>query len=197
MGYQQIVILGNLTRDLEVRQVGQSTVAKTGIAVSEKFRKQDGTMGENTEFFDIELWDKTSVHPYLTKGAQILVVGQIKTEKWQDQQGQNRESKKVRVQTLQLCGSRPQGQQATAPQPGYPAAPPQGYPGGYPPQGGQPAYPPQGGYPQPPMGGAPVPPPPGGAPGYPQPGQPGNPQYPPMNDPAYTQQRVDDLPEGF
>ena len=196
MGYQSITIMGNLTRDLEVRQVGQSQVAKTGVAVSEKFRKQDGTMGENTEFFDIEIWDKASVYPYLTKGTQVLVIGQIKTEKWQDQQtGQNRESKKVRVQTIQLCGSRPQ-QNAQPSAPAYPAAPQQGYPA-YPPQG-QPAYPPQGGYPQPPMGGAPVPPPPGGtAPAYPQPGQPGNPQYPPMNSPAYTQPQTDDLPEGF
>ena len=196
MGYQQIIILGNLTRDLEVRQVGQSQVAKTGIAVSEKFRKQDGTIGEVTEFFDLEIWDKSSVYQYLTKGQQVFIMGQVKTDKWQDQNGQNRESKKVRVQTIQLCGSRPQ------------AAPQQQAAPAYPPQGGAPAYPPQGGYaqqgyqPQPCVnpGGYPAPP---ANPGYPtppaqpQPGQPGNPQYPPMNDPSYTQQQPDDLPPGF
>lgn len=197
MGFQQILLLGNLTRDLEVRQVGQSQVAKTGIAVSEKFRKQDGTTGENTEFFDLEIWDKANIYQYLTKGTMAFIIGQQKTEKWQDQNGQNREAKKIRVQTVQLCGSRPQGQQQAAPGYAAPAPPP-----AYPPQGGAPAYPPQGGgYPQPPQQGYAAPP----APGYPtppaapapQPGQPGNQQYPPMNSPAYTQPQPDDLPPGF
>lgn len=145
MSYQSITILGNLTRDAEVRQVGQSQVAKIGVAVSEKFRKQDGTIGESTEFFDVEVWDKAGVYPYLTKGVSVLIIGQIKTEKWQDQSGQNREAKKVRAQVIQLCGGRPQ--QQAAPAPGYAPAPPaQGYAPapGYqqPPQyGGQPAPP--------------------------------------------------------
>ena len=124
MSYQQIIIQGNLTRDAEVRQVGQSQVAKIGVAVSEKFRKQDGNIGESTEFFDVEIWDKAGVYPYLTKGASVLVVGQIKTDKWQDQSGQNRESKKIRAQVIQLCGVKPQQQAVpTPPAPSYPAQP--------------------------------------------------------------------------
>lgn len=182
MSYQSITILGNLTRDVEVRTVGQSQVAKTGVAVSEKFRKQDGTTGESTEFFDIEIWDKASVYPFLKKGQQILLVGQIRTDKWQDQNGQPRESKKVRASIIQLCGSRPAQPQAPAPgytpQPQYqqPAPPPQYAPQ---PQYQAPAPPPQPTY-QP----APVPP----APQYQQPAP------PPVNDPAYTQQVPGDLP---
>lgn len=126
MGYQQITILGNLTRDAEVRQVGQSQVAKTSVAVTEKFRKADGTFGESTEYFDVEIWDKAGIYPYLKKGSSVLVLGQIKTDKWQDQQGQNHESKKVRVQVIQLAGNKTQQQQAApvqgyAPQPGFQA----------------------------------------------------------------------------
>ena len=121
MSYQSITILGNLTKDAEVRQVGQSQVASTGIAVSEKFRRADGTIGENTEFFDIEIWDKQSVFPYLKKGTQVLIIGQIRTDKWQDQSGQTRERKKVRVQTIQLCGSKPQVQASAPQQPQYSA----------------------------------------------------------------------------
>lgn len=135
MGYQSITIMGNLTRDVEVRQVGQSSVAKTAVAVSERFKKSDGTVGESTEFFEIEIWDRPAANPYLTKGKQVLVVGQIKTEKWQDQNGQTRESKKIRVGTIQLC-AKPQQEapaqqpvQATAPppQPVYQPAPAVGY----------------------------------------------------------------------
>lgn len=130
MSYQQILIQGNCTRDAEVRQVGQSQVAKIGVAVSEKFKGRDGQIQESTEFFDVEIWDKAGVYPYLVKGQSVLIVGQQKTDKWQDQQGQNRESKKIRAQVVQLCGPRPQAQQqqqAPAPSPAYnrPAPPPQ------------------------------------------------------------------------
>ena len=121
MGYQQIIIQGNLSRDAEVRQVGQSQVAKTSVAVTEKYRKADGTVTDSTEYFDLEIWDKVGVYPYLKKGASVFVVGSQKTDKWQDQGGQNREQKKVRVQVIQLCGSKPtQAQpQGASPQSGY------------------------------------------------------------------------------
>lgn len=135
MSYQQIIIQGNCTRDAEVRQVGQSQVAKIGVAVSEKFKGRDGQIQESTEFFDVEIWDKAGVYPYLTKGQSVLIVGQQKTDKWQDQQGQNRESKKVRAQVVQLCGPRPQAQPKAPAQPARPQAPAQPY--------NQPAPPPQ------------------------------------------------------
>lgn len=203
MSYQQITILGNLTRDAEVRQVGQSQVAKIGVAVSDRFRKQDGTMGESTEFFDAEIWDKAPVYPYLVKGQQVLIIGQFKTEKWTDQNGQPRETRKIRVLNIQLCGSKPQAQPqaqpaAAPPAPGYapqPAAP------GYqappaPPQYQQPAPAPAPAY-TPPAAPAYQQPAPPQAPAQqypPQPGQPGNTQYPPMNSPEYTAKNPDDLP---
>lgn len=154
MSYQQILIQGNCTRDAEVRQVGQSQVAKIGVAVSEKYKGRDGQIQESTEFFDVEIWDKAGVYPYLTKGQSVLIVGQQKTDKWQDQQGQNRESKKVRAQVVQLCGPRPQSHtQPQAPaQPTYQAPAPPQYqqpapaPQYAPPAQPQPQYGPQPGY---------------------------------------------------
>ena len=142
MSYQQILIQGNCTRDAEVRQVGQSQVAKIGVAVSEKYKGRDGQIQESTEFFDVEIWDKAGVYPYLVKGQSVLIVGQQKTDKWQDQNGQNRESKKIRAQVVQLCGPRPQAQ-APAPAPAQPAyqapAPSPTYQAPAPPQYQQPA----------------------------------------------------------
>jgi single stranded DNA-binding protein len=181
MSYQQITILGNLTRDAEVRQVGQSQVAKIGVAVSDRFRKQDGTIGESTEFFDAEIWDKAAVYPYLVKGQQVLVIGQFKTEKWTDQNGQPRETRKIRVLNIQLCGGKPQAQPAAAPPaPGYapqPAAP------GYqappaPPQYQQPAPAPAPAY---------TPPAPPAAPAYQQP-VPTAPAYAPNTGQPYPPQ---------
>lgn len=206
MSYQIFIIQGNLTRDAEVRQVGQSTVASFGVATSRKFKKQDGTVAEETEFHDVELWNNNGVYQYLTKGASVLVQGEIKTDKWTDQNGQQRERKKVRASIIQLCGggNRQQAQPQAPAQPVYPPAQP-----AYPPQA--PVAPPQQQYQQPPMPPqapvppaqpqyrAPQPPTPPAQPQYqppmpPQPGQPGNTAYPPMNDPAYTQQVQDDLP---
>lgn len=178
MSYQQILIQGNCTRDAEVRQVGQSQVAKIGVAVSEKFRNKEGAVQESTEFFDVEIWDKAGVYPYLTKGQSVLIVGQQKTDKWQDQNGQNRESKKIRAQVVQLCGPRPQAQpQAQAPAPAYPQAPAPSptYQAPAPPQYQQPA--------------------PAPAPQYAPPAQP-QPQYPPQGGyaPQYGQPEGSDLP---
>lgn len=156
MSYQQILIQGNLTRDAEVRQVGQSQVAKIGVAVSEKFKNREGQIQESTEYFDVEIWDKAGVYPYLVKGQSVLIVGQQKTDRWQDQNGQNRESKRVRAQVVQLCGPRPQAQTQPAPQaqPTYqrPAPAPQA------PAYAQPAPAPQYSAPAPPQYSAPAPP---------------------------------------
>ena len=130
MSFQVVILLGNLTRDAEVRQIGQNTVAVFGISTSHRFTK-NGEPTTETEFHDIELWNNQGVYPYLKKGASVLVRGEIKTDRWTDQGGQQRERKKIRADILQLAGSRPQ-QAAPAPQyPQYPAQP-QGYPQGYP-----------------------------------------------------------------
>lgn len=125
MSLNKFMGIGNLTRNAEVRQVGQSTVARFGLAMSEKFKKQDGTLGENTEFLDIDLWGQPGVHQYLVKGQMVYVEGSIRTEKWNDQQGQPHSATRVRAHMVQLLGSRPQAA-APAPQPAapqYPQAP--------------------------------------------------------------------------
>ena len=210
MSYHSFIVQGNLTRDAEVRQVGQSSVASFGLATSRRFKKQDGTDGEETEFHDIELWNNNGVYPYLTKGQSVLIQGEIRTDRWQDQNGQQREKKKIRASVIQLCGSRqqqgaqqqppmgppqPQYQQPQAPMqqpPQYQQPPQQQYR-----QAPQPPMQPQYQQPQPPAQPQYQQPQPPAQPQYPQPGQPGNPQYPPMNSPAYTQPQDDDLPPGF
>jgi len=116
MGFQNITIQGNCTKDAVSRQVADRYVVVFGVAVTEKFKKADGTAGEQTEFFDCEYWSRNaSFAQYLTKGASVLVSGKIRTEKWQDQQGGQHEGKKLRADVVQLCGGKPQGQRPAAP----------------------------------------------------------------------------------
>lgn len=209
MSYQIFIIQGNLTRDAEVRQVGQNSVASIGVATSRRYKKQDGSVAEETEFHEVELWNNNGVYPYLVKGASVLVQGEIRTDKWTDQNGNQKERKKVRASIIQLCGSRqqaaPQGQpayppaQPMMPPPATPGAPPQYAQPPMPPQAPVPPAQPQYQQPRPPAQPQYAQPQPPAAPQYqpPQPGQPGNTAYPPMNDPAYTTPQVDDLPPGF
>lgn len=182
MALNKFQCIGNLCADVEVRQVGQSQVGKVNIALTDKFRKQDGTIGEQTEFVTLEIWDKPNIFPYLLKGVQIYAEGNLRTEKWQDQNGQNRYTTKIRVQAVQLLGSKPQSEQSgTAPAPQYNA----------------PAPPPPYQQPAPQRQAPPAPPQYQPAPAPPQPGQSGNTAYPPMNSPAYTGYDPNDLPPEF
>lgn len=129
MSINKVILVGNLTKDAEIRTVGQQQVASFGLATSERFTDRNGQKQELTEFHNIELWGNAGVYPYLKKGTQVYVEGSIKTDKWTDQQGQPHETKKIRAFTLQLVGQRPQQAQQPAPQQYQQPIPPAGYPG--------------------------------------------------------------------
>lgn len=93
-GYNRIIMVGNLTRDPEHKQLssGQS-VCRLGIASNRQFRnRQSGDMVQEVCYIDIDVWgpQADSCNQYLAKGRQILVEGRIKYDSWQDQDGKNR-----------------------------------------------------------------------------------------------------------
>lgn len=93
-GYNRIIMVGNLTRDPEHKQLssGQS-VCRLGIASNRQFRnRQSGDMVQEVCYIDIDVWgpQADSCNQYLAKGRQILVEGRIKYDTWQDQDGNNR-----------------------------------------------------------------------------------------------------------
>ena len=116
MSVNSVILIGNITRDAEVRQVGQNQVAKFGLATSEKYKNTSGEFVEETEFHNVELWGSVGVHPYLKKGQLVFVQGSIKTDRWTDQQGVDRSVVKVKAKAIQLLGPRPQQAQPQATQ---------------------------------------------------------------------------------
>ena len=95
-GYNRVVMVGNLTRDPEYKQLpsGQS-VCRLGLAANRQFKnRQTGAMVQEVCFIDIDVWgaQADSCHQYLLKGRSILVEGRIKLDTWEDQEG-NRRSK--------------------------------------------------------------------------------------------------------
>lgn len=93
-GYNRIIIVGNLTRDPELKQLssGQS-VCRLGIASNRQFRnRQSGDMVQEVCYVDVDVWgpQAESSNQYLEKGRQVLIEGRLKLDTWQDTDGKNR-----------------------------------------------------------------------------------------------------------
>lgn len=92
--------------------VGNGTArANVNIAVN-RAKKVNGQWTEETYFFPVTIWGKTaeSLKPYLVKGQQICVSGFLKQDRWQDQNGNKQSRISIVAETVQLCGSRQNGQ---------------------------------------------------------------------------------------
>lgn len=88
----QVILMGNLTRDPEVRQTpnGQ-TVCSFGLALNRSYKGADGNWQEATDFVDIVAWAQLGerISQYLHKGSRVLVQGRLQYRSW-DQDGQKR-----------------------------------------------------------------------------------------------------------
>ncbi len=155
----KVMIMGNLTRDPEVRYTPKGTaVTDVGLAINRYFSGDDGERREETVFVDVTLWGRQAevVAQYAGKGRPLYVEGRLQLDTWEDKQsGQNRSKLKVVGENIQLLGDRQGGGQGGGGgQQNYGGPPPQQQ-GGYqqqqaaapPPQQQQQAPPPQQGPP--------------------------------------------------
>ncbi len=93
-GYNRIIMMGNLTRDPEYKQLtsGQA-VCRLGLASNRQFKnRQTGNMVQEVCYIDIDVWgaQAESCRQYLQKGRAVLVEGRIKLDTWEDPNGQTR-----------------------------------------------------------------------------------------------------------
>lgn len=105
--FNKIIIVGNLTRDVELKYLPSGSAAATlGLASNRKFKKQDGTMGEETCFVDVKLFGRTAevANQYLKKGSQILIEGRLILETWNDQSGAKRSKHSIMAENMQMLG---------------------------------------------------------------------------------------------
>ena len=93
-GYNRIVMVGNLTRDPEYKQLASGqAVCRLGLATNRQFKnRQSGDMVQEVCFVDIDVWgaQAESCRQYLQKGRQVLIEGRLKLDTWEDPNGQNR-----------------------------------------------------------------------------------------------------------
>jgi single-strand DNA-binding protein len=111
--FNKVILLGNLTRDPEVRYTPKGTaVTELGMAVNRVYTAENGEKREETTFVDVTLWGRTAeiAGEYLKKGRPVFIEGRLQLDTWDDKQsGQKRSKLKVVGEGLQLIGSRPAG----------------------------------------------------------------------------------------
>jgi single-strand DNA-binding protein len=113
MNLNRVFLAGNLTRDIETRQAGGSTVGKFGLALNRKFKTQAGEQREEVTFIDCEAWGRTAevMQQYLGKGSPVLLEGRLKLDQWEDKDGGKRSAIRVVVESFQFVGGK--GEHAT------------------------------------------------------------------------------------
>ena len=111
--FNKVILLGNLTRDPEVRYTPKgSAVCDLGLAVNRTYTLDNGEKREEVTFVDVVLWARLAeiAGEYLKKGRPVFIEGRLQLDTWDDKQsGQKRSKLRVIGETMQLLGGRPGG----------------------------------------------------------------------------------------
>lgn len=105
MSVNKVILIGNIGADPEVRYLDNNkVVANLRLATTEGYKDKEGNRVTQTEWHNLEMWDDLAkiAEKYIRKGKEIYVEGKIKTDTWQDKEGHNRYTTKIRVTSLTL-----------------------------------------------------------------------------------------------
>ena len=105
--YNRVVLVGNLTRDPELRYIPSGTaVSDIGLAVNDRVKRGDQWVDETT-FVEVTLWARTAeiANEYLSKGSSVLIEGRLKLDTW-EKEGQKHSKLKVIGEKMQMLGGR-------------------------------------------------------------------------------------------
>jgi single-strand DNA-binding protein len=112
--YNKVILVGNLTRDVELKNLPSGSAVSTfGLATNKKWR--DGNSGEDRQevmFIDITVFGRSAeiANQYLRKGSKVLIEGRLSFEQWTDQNGQKRSKHKIIADSVQFMESRAEAQ---------------------------------------------------------------------------------------
>ena len=109
--FNQVTLMGNLTRDPELRQTpnGQN-VCSFSLALNRSYKGSDGNWQEATDYIDVVAWGPLGerVAQYLSKGRPCLVAGRLQSRSW-EQEGQKRSKVEVVAQDVTFLGGPGEG----------------------------------------------------------------------------------------
>ncbi|WP_457561417.1 single-stranded DNA-binding protein [Caminibacter sp.] len=112
--YNKVILVGNLTRDVELRYTPNGTaIAKFGLATNRTYK--DSVTGENKQevmFIDITVFGRSAeiANQYLGKGRRVLVEGRLVLDQWVDSNGQKRSKHSIVAEKLQFMDSKSDAQ---------------------------------------------------------------------------------------
>ena len=109
--FNQVILMGNLTRDPELRQTpnGQN-VCSFSLALNRSYKGSDGNWQEATDYVDVVAWGPLGerVAQYLSKGRPCLINGRLQSRSW-EQEGQKRNKVEVVAQDVTFLGGPGEG----------------------------------------------------------------------------------------
>jgi single-strand DNA-binding protein len=113
-GINKVILIGNLGRDPETRYMPSGKAATNfSIATSERFKdRETGEPQERTEWHRVATFDRLAeiAAEYLKKGSKVYIEGKLRTRKWQDKEGKERQTTEIIADQLQMLDSRGGGQ---------------------------------------------------------------------------------------
>jgi single-strand DNA-binding protein len=126
-GVNKVILIGNLGNDPEIKQTQSGgVIANISIATSENWKdKQSGEMQDRTEWHRIVFFNRLAevVRDYVHKGAKVYVEGKLQTNKYKDQQGQDRYITQIVASNMQMLDSKSDNQNQESGHPGQQAQP--------------------------------------------------------------------------
>lgn len=109
----RIVLIGNLTKDVELRKVGQTNVATFTLAVARDFKNSQGQ--KDTDFIPCQCWGKIgeNLARFTSKGSKIAVEGRLQVRPYEDSNGNKRTATEVICSQVEFLSTKQSGQQTT------------------------------------------------------------------------------------
>lgn len=98
----KVILMGNLTRDVEIRDYTNTTVARAGIAVNRPYKNKE------VDFFNLVAFNKTAefLSKYFAKGSKILVEGYLRTSNYTDKDGNKKTSTEIIIEQIEFAGAK-------------------------------------------------------------------------------------------
>jgi single-strand DNA-binding protein len=126
--FNRVILVGNLTRDPELRYIPSGTaVTDIGLAVNDRRKNAQGEWVDETTFVDVTLWARLAeiASEYLNKGSPVLIEGRLKLDTW-EKEGKKQSKLRVVGERMQMLGGRTGGGQAGGQGSGSQSAPSRG-----------------------------------------------------------------------
>lgn len=111
-GINKVILVGNLGNDPEVRYTPAGAAVTTiSVATTESWKDKEGNRQEKTEWHRVVFFSRLAeiAGEYLKKGSQVYIEGKLRTNKWQDKDGQDRYTTEIMANELQMLGGRNEG----------------------------------------------------------------------------------------